>query len=181
MKKLLVLVLVLAMTQVSWGAFARIVNPQNDYLPSANITIQVVEDTFDVGQFGINYVNTDNGGTASAPALNARLTEIAPVNAGTVVNAGGILLQAVIGSVDYFGTIGGDLAAGTVLYTFTYHVPDVPYSTMINITFAGVSIADSFYTNSTDAITGVGIHVIPEPMTMGLLGLGGLFLRRRSK
>ena len=25
------------------------------------------------------------------------------------------------------------------------------------------------------------VHITPEPMTMGLLGLGGLFLRRRSK
>ena len=52
-----------------------------------------------------------------------------------------------------------------------------------NVTITGMAVgstttlgSDSYGTNDTLAVT-----VIPEPMTIGLLGLGGLFLVRRRK
>ena len=38
----------------------------------------------------------------------------------------------------------------------------------------------AFDANTGDAAVGNGLTIIPEPMTMGLLGLGALFLRKRK-
>jgi len=40
------------------------------------------------------------------------------------------------------------------------------------------TIYDSTYTNTVGSVG--GIEIVPEPMTMVLLGMGGLFLRRRK-
>lgn len=68
------------------------------------------------------------------------------------------------------------IAAGTTLFDLINFHCDALGDTLITLyllngDFAVVGVQDS-----------VIVHqVIPEPMTMALLGLGGLFLRRRSK
>jgi len=55
---------------------------------------------------------------------------------------------------------------------------------LTNLPFNSTDTADSVGgygsvgTNSKDLI--YGLHLVPEPMTLVLLGLGGLFLRRRK-
>lgn len=71
-----------------------------------------------------------------------------------------------------------------MLFGFNYHVPDLPYSTIIEIGSGGdwlpwfEFIDGSFYEGQLDSAF---IHVVPEPMTIVLLGLGGLLVRRRKK
>jgi hypothetical protein len=88
------------------------------------------------------------------------------------------------------------IPAGTVLMSFDYVVPMGPfYSINIGVLPAGTMYmysdgeaypADASMANvmvggvPTDVpIEGLQLVVVPEPMTFGLLSLGGLFLRRR--
>ena len=41
-------------------------------------------------------------------------------------------------------------------------------------------LGGTLYSDSDDTATGMTIHQTPEPMTIALLGLGGLFLRKRK-
>jgi len=71
--------------------------------------------------------------------------------------------------------------SNNAVYRFDFHVPDsiIDPSTIINI-----DMVSGVYGNvnmGTDSAFDVAMHVVPEPITMSLLGLGGLFLRRRKK
>jgi hypothetical protein len=56
--------------------------------------------------------------------------------------------------------------------------------TQYDVTFhckaTGDAVINLFGTNYVDVIDSIIIHQTPEPITMALLGLGGLFLRRRK-
>ena len=70
------------------------------------------------------------------------------------------------------------------LYWFEFHVPDYKEESM----WIYIDPIDGTW-DGTDASVGAGdelpyiaLHIVPEPMTVALLGLGGLFLiRRRNK
>jgi hypothetical protein len=105
-------------------------------------------------------------------------------NAGLVVNSGGVLFTgAKSGIFTYFDP---PAPAYTVMYSFEFHVPEVQASTEITIYdvaykdykgYIGGDLQQGLvFDDATDAV----IHVTPEPMTIALLGIGGLFLRRRK-
>ena len=80
----------------------------------------------------------------------------------------------VTGSATGF-SLAPDQVAG--VFGFDFHVPeDLAPSTWINIT----PTAGTFNLVNFDLLPSIALHVIPEPMTIALLGLGGLFLRRRK-
>jgi hypothetical protein len=181
MKKFLVLALVLSMATMAnaaivWQASATEVHP------SDVITINVIT-TAGEHVIGLEIDATTDGGAGGYAAtpltLNSNFGGFADV--GALVNASGILTQYTFGNSGV-----GAYATGT-LFSYMYHVPSVPASTTITIGDTWRNGSDSteidFYDGSSTYthLTGATIHVIPEPMTMGLLGLGGLFLRRRSK
>jgi hypothetical protein len=178
MKKLLVLTLVLGITQVSWSdsiplAVMQVApaNQKDHYVPSDHFTIQVVAD-FPVGMLGIDYVYGPP--TASAPVLNAAFTQ-SPLFPGTVVNSGGVLIKTIAGGIaDY-----PEIQPGQVLWQFEYHMPDVPFSTYITISAVGVAIGNLDYSTYVESIVPLTIHLIPEPATIALLGLGAVILRRK--
>jgi hypothetical protein len=58
---------------------------------------------------------------------------------------------------------------------FDFEVTDA--TVQFNFIIKGFTGTDSFLVDDVQAVT----DVVPEPMTLGLLGLGGLFIRRRKK
>ena len=200
MKKLFVLVLVLAITSMAMAATVdlQIVAgpaPQGtdpgsgapSYLPSDTITIALVAAGFGTGATdGVGAVKFDyatrnpassDGGTGASPDLHSKLKgELYYV--GTVQNSGSSLIYRVDGSLlasDYTGIDAGNL------WQFDFHVPDVDHSSIITIAIDGLDINNKFGGDLTYTYGGsLEIHVTPEPMTIALLGLGGLFLRRRK-
>ena len=192
MKKLLVLVLVLAISSIATAATIDVVildGPEHgdfegipSYQPSDWIVIGVIPDGFsqnppmdDIGRMKIAQV-TGTGGEAANPVLTAYFDDLG--EPGTVVNSAGTLITGVDGSV----ALGSPAPPnGDPLYTFEFHVPDEPYSTIIVIDLDGLELTMPFGDPLSFTYGGpIEIHVSPEPMTIALLGLGGLFLRRRK-
>lgn len=189
MKKVLVLLLVLVLAGLASAAVVSLDiiggdTPAGDfggipsYEGSSTIIIGVTAD-FYVANFNITRVTTDNDGTASNPQLHTRLTEQLPWNHGDLVNSGGVLVKDVAGTATAVNVEDG-IPAGETLWQFEYHVPELPYSTIIEIALDDITVSDAWYMDYVEGDIGpLEIHVSPEPMTVALLGLGGLFLRRR--
>ncbi|MHC4122091.1 MAG: PEP-CTERM sorting domain-containing protein [Planctomycetota bacterium] len=183
MKKYLIVLLMLAMASYASAAAVWLqVDPgdaKSSYAPSDIITIELVAD-FAVAGVHIGQIN----GLPTAGPINGFHTNFtaAPNSPGTLVNDG----VALITNIDFGVAVGGTApAAGATLWSFEYHVPDLPESSYITIddytlmpTYTAINNADySIYLSDVGPLE---IHVTPEPMTIALLGLGGLFLRRRK-
>ena len=186
MKKLMVLVLVLAMTQLSWAGIAtlRVAGGGDEFAPSDTITIELVTDFSELGSAG---ADTGTGmvtiesvfataGEAMSVSLNAGFDSMQA--AGDIINAGGVAVQAVWGNLLLTSS---DVPAGEVLWSMVFHIPDLPGSSIIEISTGNFTAVPTDWSDMAMETNVLTLHIIPEPMTMGLLGLGGLFLRRRSK
>jgi hypothetical protein len=188
MKKLVVLLVFLAMTSfVSAGPVWY--TPVTEVQPSQTIVISLVDSGQVVGldmEATVDLLagGASAGGAASAPlTLNAGFTGFSDV--GQVVNAGGILTQYAFGATPVGTPI--PTVTGT-LYSFLYHVPDLPPSTLITIAsytdgdmwdVSKVTYVDASFTNDFGPLV---LHVTtPEPITLTLLGLGSLLMLRRKK
>ena len=191
MKKFLVLGIVLALSSSAMAGLVglEIVDPQTSYYPSTTITIQVYATGFytdypydTIGFMQIYSMQSDYDAIASNPSLHSAIAvgEGETSSAGDIVNSGGILIEDIHGGIEQ-GDLTGVYPFPAVLYSFELHIPDLPYSTIITITMVGLNLYNLGYNDPVPGYT-VGdtleLHV-PEPMTIALLGLGGLFLRRR--
>ena len=156
---------------VSGGSSTRVVAPGDV------ITIDLVTDADGTSLTMQNIIETPGvGGTASnlvlSPAWDWNIFDWA----GNLVNAGGVLIQNVSGKITLESTMGGLYATGTV-YSFDYTVPSsIPAIWTIGPGAGtnGMGLPD------LSSVTPGALTLTPEPMTIILLGLGGLFLRRRK-
>jgi len=191
MKKVLGLVLLLALASTSFGAVAQFTTPILEVHPSDIIRISIVAD-FDAKALGIRQINDGVPGTTALPTgeagvggVNSLFTLAPQAGAQYLVNMDHVLFRNTAGNAIGGSLISGSVPAGQELAWFTYHVPQVPFSTLILIepvavgtTAAGIPGVTNT-ANVKTTLTGVTLHVVPEPMTLSLLALGGLALLRR--
>lgn len=179
MKKLLVLSLVLGMATMASAAFS--LNAVDaDVADGAVVSISVSET---LGAFvGKQYaVVVGPGATLSIPSP-VFVASLSNTVIGTVEGNATVINPA--DTTGWFGAVmstnfAGGLAAGTTIFDGISVIGDgtslTPYVTVfIYDIVEGVAFGEAV--GSVD----VAVSYIPEPMTMGLLGLGALFLRRRK-
>jgi hypothetical protein len=193
MKKVIALILFLLMASVASAGIAfRGPNGESVIwaLPGDVVTINLVATGvcygFDLDAIGVTTIGGP-AGTATLGTFNPAMTISNP---GYLENGNGVLIDFVAAYV-----MNTAPAAGSVLYTFRYQVPAIAtyfyratiaplpkgatwYSVLDNMTYEVVNPPEGNVAGVSLPVEGVVIQT-PEPMTLGLLGLGGLFLRRR--
>jgi len=183
MKKLLIFMLVLGMTSMA-GATLSLVGPSPDPFPGDIITVQFTADTGDLINSAYLALISDGGygGTATPGAWNILMT---------VANDPGVNGSAYGFGIGEIVAADGAAALGVgvdgLLYDFTYAIPtDALVGSIITFSIGDIEeygLISGAYNNVGVEVAlpgALGVHVIPEPMTVLLLGLGGLFLRRRK-
>jgi len=175
-----------------------------DVLPGSIVVVQISSSTIvNTGyQVSITESTTSAAGHSTAVAVGALNAEFnTGVNNGTKRNAmttqgAGtpryMLIDRIVGALNPLAPPGGNpIPAGNVLYQFELQIPaGAVYCEKFTITAAtGFPVCappPAAYAHLVDGAAPVGgvdtlvLHVLPEPATIALLGLGGLLLRRRK-
>ena len=167
MKKLLIFMLVLGMTSVASAALSA-VSPYTDDI----VTWDVIGDQFvghgdSLGTYN-GMVWVTSGGSLTP---NATTTKAAGVN-----NEAGDAGTVTAGTPGAYATYAADLSVDVL--------PNQAVGDwfVFDIAFDGPEMVVDIYNASNQWVEPVGsVTIIPEPMTIALLGLGGLFLLRRRK
>jgi len=190
MRKALAIILVLVLAPMAFGAHLTsggkdtlVLGPGKDVTVGDVITVDL---TFDCELTGIRYIDfissAPNPGDVRpvissvgswAPCMQPD-SDPGTLVSGDIMDAEGVLTFWTLGT----GELG--VAAGTILYSFSATVNGVgridPY----------MGPSDLYYDKSNPGGTNYGlvmygVEIVPEPMTIALLGLGGLFLAHRRK
>lgn len=177
MKKLVVLALVLGIASFATAglvndAIVATVNGEawdgSDLEPSDIVTISVVTNATAFGGYsGVNAIVTD-----------AELVDFTFVTAGLAASSYTAVQEGMNIRITG-GSTGFPHPAGEI-FAVTFHVPQLPDSGMIIFDFLAGAYNGPLATEGQDEWGYAALHVTPEPMSMALLGLGGLFLRRRK-
>ena len=179
MKKLLVLMLVLCMASMASAALQISVNGDPEPVDS-QITIAPSEELV-----------LDIHGVLAEPAYENWMIVVAAaegsINGGVPV-AGGLSAIFPYYYTNYFlGYAGLDVAGSSAVSGVAADLGALDGLLVDGLMFHCEALGDALVTLYTSqdtvdwvAVDSVIIHQIPEPMTMALLGLGGLFLRRRK-
>jgi hypothetical protein len=210
MKKLLIFILVLGLASAANAAIVTFdasgeadcahafPTPSVDVLAGAVVTVEITADTA-VGTYAVSITETttSSAGHSTATAVgtyhsNFNLNVVAGRLQNTMTGSvGGTPRYMLIDRATAGISPANPVAAGQVLYSFDVLIP------------AGAEVSDTFvitaavgkpvvtppanpgYGHLLDAVpvattNALTIHVVPEPMTILLLGLGGLLLRRRK-
>jgi hypothetical protein len=199
MSRILAVCLVLAMASVSFGELITSwENPADGEISSwgASIvpgqTIGVTDGTYSDGIVvgtGWGFIGQLTSGPTAAQfaAHNTMELDVTVVGAdwmgdngfqfGLVVNSDGGWHQVDIGSW-YWGGEGADFSEHLV---WDYSAYKAPVTNWAQIIFFQNSYSNSGMTSAIYYLDNLQLTGIPEPATMGLLGLGGLALLRRKK
>jgi hypothetical protein len=175
-KKVLAIVLVLAFVSASYGDSSAFLSGGSGFVtvaPGDSIKVDLVAD-FPVDRVQIVSIvdTTAVAGVASSPALHAGFDWTSITSVGPL-NQAGNLVEFVNGGVMTFAG-SPKIAPGESLFSFDYLVPNALGMATIG---PGAGVTASV---SGTAPAPLEMNVVPEPMTVVLLGLGGLFLVRRK-
>ena len=199
MKKLLIFMLVLGLASVSQAALVGLeIGGAKEYTATAGevITINLVADTpysssllmVVEGDASVATAVVDMDGTSTLPVGGTGVV----ITEGYLDNYDGVLFDYVSAGASPV------IAAGSVIMSFEYTVSSgwagtdfwlAPLATGTSYEWASGSFDTAALSQATLIPTGedpiynvpiTGVHIIPEPMTVLLLGLGGLLLRRRK-
>ena len=181
MKKFLIVLLVLALGSAA-SAYELALVTSDPLVAGTTIQVDLVNVDFPCsGIAKIDFVVT--GSTEITAAGGAWVSPMAAAPGGgdgalSGAGAGNSITRA----EGYTATGGTNANIGTVLYSFdlTLHALDgqvAPVMTDGAFDYAFENPGPSYYAASEITLTPL---IIPEPMTIALLGLGGLFLRRRK-
>jgi hypothetical protein len=179
MKKLLVLALVLSIATIA-NAGLVVSGAPADMLTGATATINITTDSI---------ISSAAGGEWNGWALVVE-TSLAGLSGGAAVvpNETGVsIFDGVMAGAGFAPPAGTDGVSGTILAAAGPIAASSSLFTGITLTAGqttGLAHLVLVLTNDYEIFTTqpVGtVNITPEPITMTLLGLGGLFLRRRSK
>jgi len=175
MKKLVCFMIVALISAVACAGTVAFQAPAT--VEVGDVVTVTVTGTAGVTSVTLPQILSSQAGLASNLFLNPLLNQFPTV--GTAVNAGNVLITGISGATPMqFPPV--EVLAGATIYSFDYKVPDVTVGTMIDISGAGTMY---FQFGDFSAVTQIGsatMEVVPEPMTIALLSLGGLFIRRRK-
>jgi hypothetical protein len=182
MKKLVVLMLVLGLMNVASASLVTLVpitegqpgSATNPLQASQSITIQV---TTDIELISLDSVLTAVGPGTITDAM--KIADCASYGWDSTTSSDPIIAANVaeIGGADF------NLAGPGVVGYYILHC-DGPGNVTVTLTPGEITVGGTFDVNYEVPTVSGSITVyqaaIPEPMTLSLLGLGGLFLRRRK-
>jgi hypothetical protein len=181
MKKLLILLLVLGMTS---AANALVVNLSTDGSTAAPAAItvgpgdvlnmSVISDTAGIGGIYWTYLEM---GLPSAGAVSVVAFTANAGNAASVTDySSGALTDWELSAADTTPGAAGIVAGQQFTFTLTIDAAAATDGSDDFDIWTTVPLDNSFPVD--DLLT---VNIVPEPMTIALLGLGGLFLLRRRK
>jgi len=176
MKKLLILVMVLAMASLANATIVSITGPSTIALGGTAAYTVSQSGTPAIGSADIDAVaDLATKGTLSAGAIVAtgRDTTTDYIGAPFGTNSNGYEFSA--------ANLTSGVALGTNLFTFTLTATGT-LGQIIALSMVENSFYDATFVQiptGSVGLQGMNVTITPEPMTIALLGLGGLFLRRR--